>query len=163
MALMDPYGLELFPVELWGVVLGVTSTGFIIGGLLIAKFGLGKNPIKTMLLLVIVMGVIGAIFTIRDFWWLYAVGILLSGTGTDGLEGLEAMRAAGALTIAESPDTAPVPEMPEAALKSGAAQRGLRAQMIASSLVSALSEASSKTTAPPSSDAILAELENFPK
>jgi DHA3 family multidrug efflux protein-like MFS transporter len=77
MALMDPYGLELFPVEIWGIVLGVASSGFIIGGLLIAKFGLGRNPIRTMLLLVIVMGVLGATFTIREFWWLYAVGILL--------------------------------------------------------------------------------------
>ena len=77
MALMDPYGLELFPVEIWGIVLGVASSGFIIGGLLIAKFGLGRNPIKTMLMLVIVMGLLGATFTIREFWWLYAVGILL--------------------------------------------------------------------------------------
>jgi len=77
MALMDPYGLELFPVEWWGVVLGVTSSGFIIGGLLVAKFGLGRNPIRTMLILVAVMGVLGASFTIREFWWLYAVGILL--------------------------------------------------------------------------------------
>jgi len=77
MALMDPYGLELFPVELWGVILGVTSTGFIIGGLLIARFGLGRNPIRTMLLLVVAMGVLGALFTIRDWWWLYAVGIWL--------------------------------------------------------------------------------------
>jgi DHA3 family multidrug efflux protein-like MFS transporter len=75
MALMDPYGLELFPVEWWGVVLGVTSTGFIIGGLLVAKFGLGANPIRTMLLLVLLMGVLGAMFTIRDWWWLYAAGI----------------------------------------------------------------------------------------
>ena len=75
MALMDPYGLELFPVEWWGIVLGVTSTGFIIGGLLVAKFGLGKNPIRTMLLLVVAMGVLGALFTIRDWWWLYAGGI----------------------------------------------------------------------------------------
>jgi DHA3 family multidrug efflux protein-like MFS transporter len=75
MALMDPYGLELFPVEWWGVVLGVTSTGFIIGGLLVAKFGLGRNPIRTMLILVIAMGVLGALFTIRDWWWLYAGGI----------------------------------------------------------------------------------------
>jgi MFS transporter, DHA3 family, multidrug efflux protein len=77
MALMDPYGLELFPVEWWGVVLGVTSTGFIIGGALIAKFGLGKNPIRTLLLFVIVMGFLGAFFTIREFWWLYALGIWL--------------------------------------------------------------------------------------
>jgi DHA3 family multidrug efflux protein-like MFS transporter len=74
---MDPYGLELFPVELWGVVLGVTSVGFIVGGGLIAKFGLGRNPIKTMLLLVILMGVLGATFTIREFWWLYALGIFV--------------------------------------------------------------------------------------
>lgn len=88
-----------------------------------------------------------------------AVGIVLSGTGTDGLEGLEAMRAVGALTIAESPDTAPIGDLPAAALKSGAAQRCSPAQMIASSLVSALSAASSKTTAPPSSDALIAGLE----
>ncbi|MDH6182558.1 DHA3 family multidrug efflux protein-like MFS transporter [Microbacteriaceae bacterium SG_E_30_P1] len=75
MALMDPYGLELFPVELWGVVLGVTSTGFIIGGLVIAKFGLGRNPIRTMLLLVMLMGFLGATFTLREWWWLYALGI----------------------------------------------------------------------------------------
>src|SRR5690606_1142053 len=34
MALMDPYGLTLFSVEMWGIVLGVTSTGFLIGGAL---------------------------------------------------------------------------------------------------------------------------------
>lgn len=77
MALMDPYGLTLFPVEIWGVVLGVTSTGFIIGGLAIAKFGLGSNPIRTMLYAVVVMGLLGALFTIREWWLLYAIGILV--------------------------------------------------------------------------------------
>jgi len=89
MALMDPYGLELFPVEWWGVVLGVTSTGFIIGGLLIAKFGLGRNPIRTMLMLVILMGVLGALFTIREWWWLYAVGIWLYMTLIPAVEAAE--------------------------------------------------------------------------
>jgi DHA3 family multidrug efflux protein-like MFS transporter len=89
MALMDPYGLELFPVEWWGIVLGVTSTGFIIGGLVIAKVGLGKNPIRTMLLLVIVMGVLGALFTIREWWWLYAVGIWLYMTIIPAIEAAE--------------------------------------------------------------------------
>ncbi len=74
-ALMDPYGLELFAVEVWGIVLGVTSTGFIIGGAVIAKFGLGRNPIRTMLYVVVAMGVLGAAFTLREWWWLYAVGI----------------------------------------------------------------------------------------
>jgi DHA3 family multidrug efflux protein-like MFS transporter len=89
MALMDPYGLELFPVELWGIVLGVTSTGFIIGGLLIAKFGLGQNPIRTMLLIVILMGLLGALFTIRDWWWLYAGGIWLYMTLIPAVEAAE--------------------------------------------------------------------------
>lgn len=88
-ALMDPYGLELFPVEVWGIVLGVTSSGFIIGGLLVAKFGLGRNPIRTMLLLVMVMGVLGAMFTIRDWWWLYAGGILLYMTLIPAVEAAE--------------------------------------------------------------------------
>jgi len=73
-ALEDPYGLELFPVEWWGIVLGITSTGYILGGLLVAKLGLGPNPIRTMLLLVAVIGVLGAVFTIRELWWLYAAG-----------------------------------------------------------------------------------------
>ena len=77
MALMDPYGLELFSVEQWGIVFGVAGTGFIVGGLLIAKFGLGKNPIRTMLFLVMLMGLLGALFTIRESWLLYAAGIWL--------------------------------------------------------------------------------------
>lgn len=75
MALMDPYGLTIFPVQVWGLVLGVTATGFLIGGGLVAKFGLGKNPIRTMLILVACTGVLGATFTIREWWWLYALGI----------------------------------------------------------------------------------------
>src|SRR5699024_836930 len=75
MALMDPYGLELFSPEVWGVVLGVTATGFLIGGALIAKFGLGTNPIRTMLIMVMVIGVIGGSFAIREQWWLFAAGI----------------------------------------------------------------------------------------
>ena len=74
-ALMDPYGLTLFPVEAWGVVFGIASTGFIIGGIAIAKWGLGRNPIRTMLLVVVVMGLLGAFFTIREWWLLYAIGI----------------------------------------------------------------------------------------
>lgn len=77
MALMDPYGLTLFAVEIWGIVFAVAGTGFVFGGLMIAKFGLGKNPIRTLLVLVIVMGALGSLFTIREVWWLYAIGIWL--------------------------------------------------------------------------------------
>lgn len=76
MSLMDPYGLTLFDVKIWGVVLGVTSIGFIIGGLWVAKFGLGKNPVRSMLVANIGVALLGVTFTIREYWWLYAVGIL---------------------------------------------------------------------------------------
>ncbi|TJY68978.1 MFS transporter [Arthrobacter sp. CAU 1506] len=77
MALMDPYGLELFPVELWGAYFALGSTGFIVGGWLISKFGLGRNPLRTMLIAVIVMGALGAVFTLREWAWLYIAGIWL--------------------------------------------------------------------------------------
>jgi DHA3 family multidrug efflux protein-like MFS transporter len=77
MALMDPYGLEMFSVEMWGAVFAIGSTGFIIGGALIGKFGLGSNPLRTLLLAVVAMGVLGAVFTLREWAWLYIVGIWL--------------------------------------------------------------------------------------
>ncbi|MFC8680085.1 MFS transporter [Microbacterium ureisolvens] len=77
MALMDPYGLTLFSVEVWGIVLGVTSFGFIIGGALVAKFGLGKNPVRTLLLVNVGVALLGMTFAIREWWWLYALGILI--------------------------------------------------------------------------------------
>ena len=75
MALMDPYGLTLFSVEMWGIVLGFTSSGFIIGGLFVAKKGLGKNPLRSLLLVNVIMGLVGVLFVIREFWLLYVIGI----------------------------------------------------------------------------------------
>ncbi|MDB5181191.1 MAG: transporter [Candidatus Saccharibacteria bacterium] len=77
MALMDPYGLTLFSVQIWGIVLGICSTGFILGGIIIAKKGLGKKPLRTLLIANIVMATIGMLFAIREFWLLYVVGIFL--------------------------------------------------------------------------------------
>lgn len=77
MALMDPYGLTLFSPQLWGIMLGVTSSGIIVGGLLVAKFGLGKKPLKTLLTVNIVMWVVATLFVVREFWLLYVVGIFV--------------------------------------------------------------------------------------
>lgn len=77
MSLMDPYGLTLFSVEMWGIVLGITSTGFIVGGLIISKKGLGKNPLRTLLLVNIGIAILSMAFTIREFWLLYVVGIFI--------------------------------------------------------------------------------------
>lgn len=75
MALMDPYGLTLFDAQLWGIALAFGSTGFLIGGALVARFGLGRRPVRTMLLVVIAMGLLGAVFMLREWWPLYVVGI----------------------------------------------------------------------------------------
>ncbi|MDI3331817.1 MAG: MFS transporter [Micrococcus sp.] len=77
MALMDPYGLELFTVELWGVWIALGATGFLLGGALVGRRGLGPNPIRTLLVVVAVMGVIGAGFTLREWGWLFVLGIWL--------------------------------------------------------------------------------------
>lgn len=77
MALLDPYGIELFTVQWWGVWFALAATGFLVGGALIGKFGLGKNPLRTMLLAVMVMGVIGGLFAIREWGWLFIAGIWL--------------------------------------------------------------------------------------
>ncbi|WP_310790728.1 MFS transporter [Microbacterium sp. AG238] len=77
MALMDPYGLTLFTVEAWGIVLAVTGTGFILGGALVAARGLGRNPVRTLLLVNVGVAVLGMTFAIREWWWLYALGIFV--------------------------------------------------------------------------------------
>ena len=77
MALMDPYGLTLFNAQQWGFALAFASTGFIIGGMLVAKFGLGKRPVRTLLWIVMAMGLLGAVFMLREWWPLYVVGMWL--------------------------------------------------------------------------------------
>lgn len=77
MTLLDPYGLNMFSVQMWGVLFGVASTGFILGGAMVAKFGLGRNPIRTMLIFVGLIGVIGALFTLREWPWLFIGGMWL--------------------------------------------------------------------------------------
>jgi DHA3 family multidrug efflux protein-like MFS transporter len=61
---------------MWGIVLGVTSTGFIVGGLVVSKKGLGRNPLRTLLLVNVAIGAVGMIFAIREFWLLFVVGML---------------------------------------------------------------------------------------
>nr|WP_314841038.1 MFS transporter [uncultured Microbacterium sp.] len=75
MALMDPYGLTLFDAQMWGFALAFSSTGFLIGGALVAKFGLGVKPMRTLLLVVIVMGLLGSVFMLREWWPLYVIGM----------------------------------------------------------------------------------------
>jgi DHA3 family multidrug efflux protein-like MFS transporter len=75
MALMDPYGLNLFSVESWGLVLGITSVGFIAGGALVARFGLGRSPMRILLLANVAIAVIGMGTAVREWQSLAILGM----------------------------------------------------------------------------------------
>lgn len=77
MALLDPYGLSLMPVQSWGFVFAISSIGFMIGGGIVAKKGLGKRPLRMLLLANILIGVIGAAFTIRESVPLLVIGMII--------------------------------------------------------------------------------------
>ena len=48
-----------------------------------------------------------------------AIGVVLSGTGSDGALGLQAIKAEGGIAIAQMPDSAKFPDMPRAATSEG--------------------------------------------
>ncbi len=77
MSLMDPYGLNLVSVQAWGILWGVLSCAFIIGGLIIAKKGLGKSPLRTLFLANIVMWIICILFPIRSSIILTGIGMFI--------------------------------------------------------------------------------------
>jgi MFS transporter, DHA3 family, multidrug efflux protein len=77
MGLMDAYGLSLVSVEVWGLLFAVISCGFIIGGMLIAKYGLGKNPLFALFAANITIWIISAVFTIQPSIILLSVGMLI--------------------------------------------------------------------------------------
>jgi two-component system chemotaxis response regulator CheB len=66
---------------------------------------------------------------------LTAVGLLMTGMGEDGAEGLGALKAAGAVTLAQSEDTCVVSGMPRAAISKGYAGKVIPLEGIAAYLV----------------------------
>jgi len=77
MSLMDAYGLSLVSVQQWGLMWGFLSIAFILGGLLIAKFGLGKNPLKTLFSANMFIWLICALFTIYPSIILLVIGMFI--------------------------------------------------------------------------------------
>lgn len=77
MSLMDAYGLLLVSVQAWGILWGVLSLGFIVGGMMVAKYGLGKSPLRTLFLGNIVMWSICSVFTLQASIVLLAIGMFV--------------------------------------------------------------------------------------
>jgi two-component system chemotaxis response regulator CheB len=67
-----------------------------------------------------------------------ALGIVLTGMGTDGVEGLRAIRDAGGRTLAESEETCVIFGMPKAALEAGVADRAVPLYRLADEIVAAV-------------------------
>lgn len=77
MSLMDAYGLSMVSVQSWGFLWGVLSTGFIIGGLVIAKVGLGKNPLRALMLTNIILWTVTIIFPLHASILLLSAGMFV--------------------------------------------------------------------------------------
>lgn len=76
-ALMDAYGLSLVSVKVWGVLWGFLSLGIILGGLFIARLGLGQNPLRTLFRINFAMWVVSIFFTVQSSIALLAAGMFI--------------------------------------------------------------------------------------
>jgi MFS transporter, DHA3 family, multidrug efflux protein len=77
MALMDAYGLELVSVETWGLLWGFISLAFIAGGLAVARFGLGRSPLRLVLLGNLVNWTVCSVFALRSSIVLVTIGMVV--------------------------------------------------------------------------------------
>jgi len=77
MALMDPYGLSLVSVQVWGSMWGAVSLAIILSSALVAKFGLGKQPVRLILAVNVISWISCIIFPIQPSVVLLAFGMLL--------------------------------------------------------------------------------------
>jgi DHA3 family multidrug efflux protein-like MFS transporter len=55
----------------------VVSAGFIVGGLIVARRGLGANPVRTLLLVNVALWAVSSVFTLRASIALLAVGMFV--------------------------------------------------------------------------------------
>jgi two-component system CheB/CheR fusion protein len=70
-----------------------------------------------------------------------AIGIILSGTGTDGTKGVEAIKNSGGIVVVQDPITAAFDGMPNSAISAGYADLILPPEMIPEELIDFLKEA----------------------
>lgn len=77
MSLLDAYGLELVSVEVWGLLWGVLSLGFIVGGLVVAKRGLGGRPLGVVFLGNLVSWAVASVFALGASIWIVGIGMMV--------------------------------------------------------------------------------------
>ena len=77
MALMDGYGLSLMKVEEWGLLWALASASFILSGIVIARRGLGANPLRTLILVNFAVWTVAAVFTLQSSVPLLAAGCVI--------------------------------------------------------------------------------------
>jgi DHA3 family multidrug efflux protein-like MFS transporter len=76
-ALMDAYGLSLVSVEVWGMLWGVLSLSFILGGVYISSQGLGTDPLRILFRNNIITWTVCIFFTIQHSITLLVVGTFI--------------------------------------------------------------------------------------
>ncbi len=76
MALMDPYGLSLVSVQTWGFMWGIVSLASIGGSIYVSMRGVGKHPMRLIMILNLVMWGVCIIFPIQPMVSLLIVGML---------------------------------------------------------------------------------------
>ncbi len=77
MALMDAYGLSMMSVKAWGLLWGALSTAFILGGLVVAKVGLGAKPLRVLLLGNVMLWSVTLVFPLQASIPLLAAGMFV--------------------------------------------------------------------------------------
>jgi DHA3 family multidrug efflux protein-like MFS transporter len=77
MSLMDAYGLELVSVEAWGLLWGFISLGFIAGGMAVARYGVGRIPLRAVVAGNLVNWAICSVFAVRSSIVLLTIGMVV--------------------------------------------------------------------------------------
>ena len=76
-ALMDAYGLELVSVETWGFLWGFISLSMIAGGMVVARRGLGPNPLRVIVAANALNWTVCSIFAFRSSIVLLTIGMVV--------------------------------------------------------------------------------------
>lgn len=77
MALMDAYGLSLVSVETWGLLWGLISFAFIGGGVVVARRGLGRDPLRLVLIGNLANWTVCAVFALRSSIVMLTIGMIV--------------------------------------------------------------------------------------